>query len=225
MLALSPPLPLAIHYMNPDLDITSTEEEGIILALKQRRRVHRIRFFMPTRNLDRLIKAIDEEYPVLEYLIMTSSSEDVSTVRILPATFQAPRLRCLLLKGFGLPAGLMTAEGLVTLFLIIDDPSGYCPPYTLFRYILFMRRLETLRIIFKFPISNDEVERAFHQLEAMFMSSMTYITYPNLRWFEFQGASAYMEAFVHWINAPRLKKLNFSWASNPRFPFHVSYGL
>ena len=41
--------------------------------------------------------AINEEYPVLEYLIMVPSPEDKSTVFVLPETFQAPHLRHLAL--------------------------------------------------------------------------------------------------------------------------------
>jgi hypothetical protein len=218
MLALSPPLPLIIHYTDPDRDITAAEEEGIIFALKQHRRVHRIRFFMPIPNLERLIKAIDKEYPVLEYLIMISSSEVVSTAWMLPTTFQAPHLCCLVLRGFFIiPAGLVTAKGLVTLYLITDDPTAYFPPYTLL-CISFMRQLETLRINFKFPLSNHDLETLL-QLEVVFTSTMTHFTYPNLRWFEFQGASAYLEAFVHWINAPCLEKLNIRLFKQPLFSF------
>jgi hypothetical protein len=216
MLAHSPPLPLVLHYMDTDRNITAAEEEGIILALEQRHRVHRIRFFMPTPNLERLIKAIDMKYPVLEYLIMTSLSGVVHPAWVLPTTLQAPHLRCLLLKGFTLPLGLMTAKGIVALYLIMDDISAYCSPYSLFLCISFMRKLETLRIIYSFPISNHVVERLL-QLDVKFMSTTTHVTYPNLRWFEFQGASAYMEAFVHRINAPRLKKLHIQLCEQPTF--------
>ena len=56
-----------------DRDITAEDEEGIILALEQRDRVRRIRLRMPVPKLQKLIMAIDEEYPVLEYLIMMPS--------------------------------------------------------------------------------------------------------------------------------------------------------
>ena len=219
MLALSPPLPLILHYMDSDRDIKAAAEEGIMLALKQRRRVHRIHFFMPIPNLERLIKVIVKEYPVLEYLIMMSSPEVVGTTTWkLPLTFLAPHLRCLVLNDFTLPV-VMTTKRLVTLYLIMDDPTrAYCPPYALFLYISFMRQLETLRIIFNFPVSDYDLERLL-EFEVMCMSTMTHVTYPNLRWFEFQGASAYLEAFVHWIDAPRLEKLNIRLFKQPTYSF------
>jgi hypothetical protein len=113
MLAHSPPLPLIINFPNRYRDITA-EEEGIILALEQR---DRIRLRTPLPNLRKLIMAIDEEFPVLEYLIVSPPIEDTSMVLRLPETFQAPHLRHLVLAGFALPMGsrlLATAVGLVS---------------------------------------------------------------------------------------------------------------
>ena len=44
MLAHSPPLPLVLGYFTKNRSLTTEDEEGIILALKQRDRVHRVRF-------------------------------------------------------------------------------------------------------------------------------------------------------------------------------------
>ena len=219
MLALSPPLPLVIHYMDIDRDITEAEEKGIVLALRQRRRVHRIRFLMPTRNLKRLIKAIDEEYPELECLTMMSSTGGFSEAWKLSTTFPAPHLRCLLLKGrMDFPARLMATESLVRLYLLIDGITFFCTPYTMFLCTSAMRQLETLQIIFDFPFSDYDAEKLL-QRPIMSTLRMTHVTYPNLRWFEFQGASVYLEAFVQWINVPRLEKLNiqFKLSTQPTF--------
>jgi hypothetical protein len=75
MLAHSPPLPLVIDYFFSDHDDITAEEEGIILALEQRDRVRRIRS-MPLPNLQKFVVAIDEEYPMLEYLIIALALED-----------------------------------------------------------------------------------------------------------------------------------------------------
>jgi hypothetical protein len=53
-----------------DRDITAEEEEGIALALEQRDRVRRILFHIPVLKLQKLIMVADEEYPILEYLII-----------------------------------------------------------------------------------------------------------------------------------------------------------
>ena len=95
MLAHSPPLSLVVDYLQEYRDITAEDEDGIILALKQR---DRIRLQMSSTSLQKLIGAIDEEYPILEYFIM--HSEDPSSILIFPENFQAPHLYHLVLGGF-----------------------------------------------------------------------------------------------------------------------------
>ena len=123
MLDHSPPLPLIIDYDEQDDDITAEDEEGIILSLEQRDRVRRIRLRFSVQTLQKLIMAINEEYPILEHLILGSPEKGILT---LPETLQAPHLRHLLLGDFSLPIGsrlLTTAVGLVTVCLVIIHPS------------------------------------------------------------------------------------------------------
>jgi hypothetical protein len=146
MLAHSPPLPLVVDYFEVR-DITANDEEEISLALEQHHRVRRVRLWMPILNIQKFIMAMDEEYPVLEYLIMRDSEKKNSTALMLPETLQAPHLRHLLLSGFALPMGsrlLTTAVGLVTLALGVDHPSAYFRPNTLLQWISVMPQLETL---------------------------------------------------------------------------------
>ena len=204
MLAHSPPLPLAIDYFDEDRDITEDEEEAI-LALKQRDRVHRVRLWTPVTSLQRLIGAMDEEYPFLEYLIIQPPLEDRSTIFILPETLQAPHLRLLSLVGLALPIGsrlLTTAVGLVTLGLVMNDPSTYFHPNALLHWLSFMPQLETLAIFFSFAVPNREIER-----QLTHTSIVTIVTLPNLHLFTFRGVSAYLEALIHQITTPRLEKL------------------
>jgi hypothetical protein len=207
MLTHSPPLPLVIDYAMKDWDITAEDEEGIILALVQRDRIRRIRFRISIWKLWKLIVAIDEEYPVLEYLIMIPSNEHKSVALILPETFQAPQLRHLLLMSFVHPIGsrlLTTAVGLVFLSLISGHPSTYFQPNILLRWLSFMPHLETLLIgLYSSPVSNRDVER-----HLMHTPMTTHVTLPNLRWFQFQGVSAYIEAVVRRITTPRLERLD-----------------
>ena len=206
MLAHSPPLPLVLDFFDPDLDISAEDEEGIILALEEHHRVRRIRFLMPVPKLQKLIMAINDEYPVLEYLIMEPPIEDTSSALVLSETFQAPHLRHLSLIDFVLPFRsrfLTTAVGLVTLALYMEHPYVYFQPNTLLHWLSFMPQLETLLILFLFPVPGRDVERRL-----MYTPIMTHVTLTNLRWFGFQGVSAYMEAVVPRITTPRLQKLN-----------------
>jgi hypothetical protein len=134
MLAHSLPLPLLIDYCNNYHNITAEDKEGAILALRQCDHVCRIHFSMPATNLQKLIVAIDEEYPILEYLVIWDWTGVNSTTLILPETLQAPHLCHLTLIGFALLIGLrllMTAVGLVTLCLRMVHPSTYFDPNTL----------------------------------------------------------------------------------------------
>ena len=76
MLAHSPPLPLIIDYGDYHDVLTTEYKEAIVLALEHRCRVRRIRLATPVPNLQNLIVAMDEEYPVLEYLVVGRSKQD-----------------------------------------------------------------------------------------------------------------------------------------------------
>ncbi len=163
----------------------------------------------------KLTMAINEEYSILKYLILMPSTEDTSTVLVLPETLQAPHLRHLTLSNFALPIGsrlLMTAVGLVTLFLHIGQPSTYFLPNTLLQWLSFMPQLEMLVILFSFPLPNHDVDR-----QPMHMPNMTFITLSNLRWIALFGVSTYLEAVVHLITAPRLKKFQFNFFNQLTF--------
>ena len=96
MLANSPPLPLSINYVDENRELTTEDEQGILLALQRRRRIRRVRLCIPVSNLRKVILAIDGEFPMLEYLFVKSLADDKSV--ILPETFQAPLLRRFILR-------------------------------------------------------------------------------------------------------------------------------
>ena len=125
MLAHSPPLPLVIDYNYLDGDLIEEDEREITLALEQRERVRYLRLIIPILARQELITAIDGEYPMLEYLILSPPTEDYTACK-LPKTLQAPRLRHLALFDVTVLIGsrlLITAVGLVTLFLVMVHPS------------------------------------------------------------------------------------------------------
>jgi len=203
MLVHSPPLPLTVDYHDED-GITAEDEEGLMLALEQRNRARHLRLSLTVGNLQKLVMAIDGEFPILEYLIVTSPMGD-STVLMLRETLQAPRLKHLALTGFTCPIGPRlhpTAVGLVTLYLQLDHPSAYFQPNILLQWISFMPQLEVLAISFLFAVPNREVERQLTHTPIT-----TPVTLSNLRSFRFQGVSAYLEAIVSRITTPHLETL------------------
>ena len=86
MLTHSPPLPLTVDYRSQD-GITAEDEEGILLALEQRHRVRHLRLELPVQNLRKLVMVINEDFPILEYLIVGSWMTD-STAFMLPELFK-----------------------------------------------------------------------------------------------------------------------------------------
>jgi hypothetical protein len=203
MLAHSPPLPLTIDYSS-DYGITAEDEDGLLLALEKRHRVRHIRIGLPVRNLRKLLMAIDEEFPILEYLILGSPNMG-GTALMLPETLQAPNLRYFLLSGFACPIRSRlhpTATGLVSLFLFTNHPSAYFQPNVLLQWVSFIPQLECLTIAFKPAVVNRDVERQLTHTPIT-----THITLPNLHFFGFQGVSSYLVAVVYSITTPCLENL------------------
>ena len=208
MLAHSPPLPLTVDYDYGYGIITAEDEEGILLALEQRDRLRHLRLGFPVQNLQKLVMAIDEEFPILEYLIMfTPLKENLNVALMLPETLRAPNLHHLFLNSFACPIRprlhpTQDAAGLVTLSLVMRCQSAYIQPNILLQWISFMPQLESLEIAFSFPVPNRDVE-----MHLTHTPITTHITLPNLRLFWFRGVSVYLEAIVCWITNPRLVNL------------------
>jgi hypothetical protein len=200
MLAHSPPFPLVIAYLN-EVHASVEVEESIILALQHRNRVRRIRLQLPPSNLQRLVLAIDGEFPMLEYFYFASSRD---TSLIFPEMFRAPHLRHLITMNTAFPIEsplLMTRVGLVTLSLQLVHPSAYFSPNDLLDRLSHMPQLETLRVSFSSAIPSCDVKR-----QLLLTPITTYISLPNLRWFGFGGVSAYLEALLPQITVPLLEK-------------------
>ncbi|KAI9461533.1 hypothetical protein F5148DRAFT_1315956 [Russula earlei] len=205
MLAQSPALPLVMDYINIQCELTAQDEEGMLLALRHRDRVRRIRLWMPVANLEKLIAAMDDEFPMLDYLyIMPPAKHD--TPLVLPETLQAPHLRHLILDDFAFPIGaplLNTAAAIVTLSLMNIHPFAHFPPNDMLQWLSLLPQLETLLIAFHSPIPNRDVED-----QLLHTPTVTHATLPNLRWFGFFGTSVYLEALLPWITTPNLKRLD-----------------
>ena len=207
MLAHSPPLPLTVDYRRED-GITAEDEEGILLALKQRHRVLHLRLVFPAQYLRRLVMAIDEGFPILEDLIVYPPGRpmDDGIALMLLESLQAPNLHHLSLDCFTCPIQPRLhpiAAGLVTLCLVISHQSAYFQPNILLQWISFMPQLEILMVYFTFPVPNRDVERQLTHAPIT-----THISLPALRLFWFRGVSAYLEALVCRITTPCLENLS-----------------
>ena len=214
MLAHSPPLPLVIDYEYKA--ITTEDEEAIILALAHRDRVRRIRLTLPVLILRKFIMAIDGEYPILEYLLLEDSPKARSTVLILPETLQIPHLRQLAIEGsIRIPIRsplLGTAASLVVLHIRSCHSSTYFQPAALLQWLSLMPQLEMLLIAFCFSVSKFDVEKQLASTPIM-----THVTFSNLRLFSFKAISAYSEAVLSRITAPRLEDFQICYPKQLTF--------
>jgi hypothetical protein len=216
MLSLSRPLPLIIDYLGDNRKVTTEEEDGIMFVLQLRHRIRRIRLRIPFMKLQKLIQAMDEEFPILEYLyIMPPTKHD--EVLVLPKTFQAPHLRHFVLRNFSFPIRsplLTTTVGLATLSLGNIDPSTYLCPNDLIQQLSLLPQLEILGIGFHTPFQNRNVEmRLLHR------PITTHVALPNLRWFGFRGVSAYLDALLPRMTVPVLERLQI------QLPLQLSFSI
>jgi hypothetical protein len=214
MLANSPPFPLIIYHNYLNHHLTAEDEEGILLALQHRDRVCRIGLDMPVASVQRVITAIDGEFPVLEFLHIRASTKH-NTQLILPATLEAPHLRHLALYRLASPIGsrlLPTATGLVRLLLRWIHPSVYPHPEHLLQLLLLLPQLEGLEIGFSSPVPNRDLER-----QLLETPTITYTTLPNLHFFVFWGVNAYLEALLPHMATPHLEWLSFQFSNQLTF--------
>ena len=201
MLANSPPIPLVIDHR--DRNIAAEDEGGIFFALKQPNRIRRIRVMLSSQKFQKFVMAIDEEFPILEYLVLESRGDGTMTF---PETIRAPHLRHLVLDGVASPIAsrlLISAMGLVTLHLVMYYSSSNINPNSLLQLISPLSQLETLEVTASVLQVNRDAE--------MHTPTITHTTLPNLRWLSLQGVIAYLEVLVHRIAAPRLERLHIAF--------------
>jgi len=143
-------------------DITAEDEGGIILALQQRHRVRHIRLLMPGSNLQKLVPAIDGEFPMLDSLSLAFSQEDPDKINLkLPKTLQAPQLRVLVLTNIDLSPVLQiltTSVSLVKLELYEIYPAHF-NPNELFQRLSLLPQLKFLTIDFHDDASSTVINR------------------------------------------------------------------
>jgi hypothetical protein len=213
MLANSPPFPLIIDHLDEEYhDLTPEDEEGITLALQHRdrvRRVRRIRLMKPIPMLQKLIKALDSEFPILEFLCIRHERFHRPVVELtnlkIPEAFRAPHLRHLVIRNFAIPIGsplLTTMRNLVTMWLTSIPHSAHFPPNALLQQLSLMPQLETLGILFNSHNPSRDVER-----QLLRTPIVTRVTLPNLRWLGFRGTSAYLVVLLPWVTIPLLEKI------------------
>ena len=214
MLTHFPSFPLIIFRIDKNHDLTPEDERGIMFALKHRDRVRRIYLSMPVLSLEKVIKTLEDQFPVLESLyILPVTMHDAHLV--LPATFSAPQLSYLTLNHFAFPTGSpspTTAVSLVRLSLRWVYPSINLYPNHLLKTLSLLPQLQDFSITFSSPVLSRDIER--HMLH---MPNISYTTHPSLRSLVFGGTSAYFEALLSHMNPPLLGTLGVTFFNQLNF--------
>ena len=210
MLATNPlTVPLVIDYLG---GYTAAKgEEGISLALEQTNRIRCIRLESSLHVMQKFVRAIYHELPILEYLVlvMTPRTDDVTFA--LPETIQAPRLRHLaLVLGPPIrPRLLTTASDLVTLRLFMGHSPTFIDPNSLLQRISPLSRLETLEI------TTSPDHRAVEARLSHTPTTTTHTILPYLRLLSFRGVCAYLEVLIRQTATPRLERLHAIFFAQP----------
>ena len=208
-LAVWPPLPIVIgQYSQP------TQMNNIIVALEHNDRVCQIDLLGVTNpQLEEFLAAMQRPFPALTDLaiwlgdwrkdgLLEDEMPPVVTKSFLGGS--APRLQYLQLEHVpfpGLPKLLLSATGLVSLYIWNIPHSRYFPPEAMVRSLSMLTRLETLSLGFKSPLSHPVREsRRLYPPTRYILIALTY--------FGFKGVSEYLEDLVAQIDAPLLDRFD-----------------
>ncbi|KAN0134728.1 hypothetical protein V8E53_007513 [Lactarius tabidus] len=184
---------------NPELlkILATRDEDNVLAALQHSNRVCKLYLALRTKQLEKLVTAMQAPYPALEILALSFGH----TAPVLPdGSFcgPLPHLRELTLEAVPfptLPTFLASAKNLGELYLYSIPKSGYISPEALVAGLAASTSLCRLIIEFK---SNHSL------LNQNSLPPVTRTVLPALGTIEFEGASDYLEDLVARIDCPKL---------------------
>ena len=199
-----PALPIVVAANNV---VSKGGVATIIAALRQHNRVCKI-FYQHRQFQDSLLKefaAIDEPFPVLTSLGLSSFERNVT---VLPDSFlggSAPQLRSLYLEGIPYPSIgrlLSSTTNLVRLSLWGIPHSGYISPETIVPCLSTLSRLKSLELGFQY-------DRSRVRRTSRHPPPLKRVVFPNLTFLRFRGNIKYLEDILSQIEAPMLNTSYF----------------
>jgi F-box-like len=201
MLDIWPPFPLVVD----DIDGPTEDMDNVVAALERRDRVDRIRLrWVHGSSLEKVLAEMQEPFPELTFLQLSSSRESVPIVLDSFLGRSAPRLGVLVLDGIpfpGLPELLLSATYLVYLHLYNIPHSGYISPDAMVTALTALTCLQFLDIGFRSPRSHpDQASRLPPPPSRTVFPALTII------WFK--GVCEYLDDLVARIDAPQLNNLH-----------------
>jgi hypothetical protein len=237
MLSHSPPFPLIIYYPGkPDAvnGMSNEDKRDAIFALRQRERARRIHIAVPTTCLHDLVGAMDNEYPILQRLVIRSQAErpenhndtrsrnrnrnrNRSNVTVtLRAEFRAPLMRRLILSNVAIPtsSGLLSGAGSDLVWIGLQNLPTSSPdfhPAHLTAQLGALSHLELLTVHFSAAIPNRDVVRRLRD------APTTRVVLPRLRVLAYRGGSAYLEGILARLETPELRTMNVEFFNQLSF--------
>ena len=205
-----PSLPIILRYGGvPSLDQPAPQDDdNIIFALKQSRRVSSIRLTVTDTLLEKLT-AISESFSELQELSLLSLDNVQPT---LPSTFRwGPLLRVLhatKITFVSLPQLLLPSQDLVDLQMHEIPNAGYFSPEAFANALSGMAHLQTLSLHFL----SLPPRRSFLRLP---LQSGERVVLPALTCLKYRGTSKYLDSFVARIDAPLLGEIDIALFFQP----------
>ncbi|KAI0258236.1 hypothetical protein BC834DRAFT_975357 [Gloeopeniophorella convolvens] len=208
-----PSLPIQLDFEADHRILTTKDEDGILRAMKQSRRLRHVDIKAPYRTVQRISAAMNGYLPLLEVFkifVMSRGSNErlpASTSFIFPSTFSAPRLTSIQLERLvpliKPPASLHSPA--LERHHLYDIPSAVLlPPELLVELLSAMPLLGFLNIRFQFP----GLHRGTATAATISPSTRSRISLPRLVSFHFNGAREYCDDLMSQISAPSLSDLD-----------------
>ena len=203
-LAIWPTLPIFIdfgYYSDRRHGNNASSEDNILTALKHVDRVCDVRLRPTGSELERISTVMQQPFPVLTSLHIISGGLNVP---VLPAEFlggSAPRLRNIYMRRIpfpALPTLLLSTSDLVTLHLENIPPTGYISTEAMIVGLAVLPRLTHFVIHFQSASPRSDRIQPPPAIRTIL---------PALTFFQFQGASEYLEDLVYRIDAPQLNRI------------------
>ena len=180
---------------------------NILVALRCSHRICGINLSVTSSMTGSIVELIQKPCPALEKIrLIVKDAVGPSTIPVHNAFLggSAPRLREIELQGIAFPFPeiqrvLFSAHNLVELHLSDIPNTVYFSPVDLVSTLSTLDQLNGLVIGFRSPTSRPA--------PSMTHRSLRHTALPSLKFFDFHGASEYLEEFVAQIHLPALRKI------------------
>ena len=214
-LGIWPAFPIVVVYEDR-ADVAPIGEDNILAALRHTDRVCEFRFALSGSQLEKMAAVMQEPFPVLTCLSISSTYQDLPD---LPPGFlgeSAPSLQEISLSGVpysALPTLLLSTRGLFKLDLFDIPSNGYFSPEAIAASLAALPRLQMLVIGFRSATSRPDRIRPQQP-------PVTRTVLPSLIFFIFRGTSEYLEDLVSRIDSPFLVHISIFYM-HQLLRFHV----